>query len=523
MLGIQLAEKGDISQETTILTEGETKIGEMAAENKVLKQFLHYSTGHVLSHTIGFITFPLLTRILIVKEYGELSLVTNTVSLALAIVGLGLQQSVVRYYEEFRAKKDGNSLSIYYSSFLLSSVFLGACGSLGLLVITITILRDLVGDQTVGLFCIASILVLLGCVSASLNTFLRVEQRTKLYNFVSVISRIGGYGFSFFFLFFVIKGLRGFLFGSILSSLCIIVLLLRNLLKNRTVGLKYFSFLFLKGAIAYGVPLSMLEISHGLLNYGDRYVIQYYLHGEALGLYTGAYTLCMHIVQAIDYPILSVVPIIYFELWEKKGAEAVQSFLRECLTYFSLIAFPMMFGIIGVGYELIVSLASHKFASSAGIIPYVVIGGLIFASSTFFSAGLYIYKKTIVPGIVMMISAVINLTLNFLLVPMYGITGAAVATLVGYASYVIIIVPISFKYLSYVPDLRSMGRYMLYSCVMLVIIRQISVGGELGTLGIRLGVGVGLYSLMVFGFESKIRKLFVKLVLGERTGYATLS
>jgi O-antigen/teichoic acid export membrane protein len=323
---------------------------------------------------------------------------------------------------------------------------------------------------------------------------------------------VGAVALGIFFIFFLIKGVLGFFFGSTLVSFVVVMSLTKRLCRHQTISWKYFSLSFFKKALAYGLPLSILEISHSLLNVGDRYIIQYYLDSFALGLYSGPYTLSMHVVQFIDYPILLAVPVIYFELWSNRGAQAVQTFLKDGLYYFGLIALPTIFGTIAVSKELLVFLASDKFASSSPVIPFVIVGGLIFASSTFFSAGLYIYKKTIIPGSLMLISALINLLLNFLLVPNYGIIGAAFATLIGYTSYVVMVIPASFKYLSYRPDFKALGRCLLYSSAMFIVIMQIHLDHGVVNLFARVLIGCLIYLGFVFSFEIRVRKLFIGLV-----------
>lgn len=484
----------------------------MALEKRYFKELSHYSSGYVLFSVVSFISFPLLTRILPVNEYGILGLVTSTISIGLVISGLGLQQSLIRYYADFRAEKKQDSLSVYYSTFFLSTLFLGLAGSLIFLFVAQTALKKILEPETVRLFSFVSILVLLGCLSASLRNFLRAEQETKLFNFVLVITRIGGLIFGFFFIFFMIKGVFGFFFGSALVSCIVVILLIKRLYRHQTISWKYFSLSLIKKALAYGLPLSILEISHSLLNVADRYIIQYYLDSVALGLYSAAYTLSMHVVQFIDYPILLAVPVLYFELWSNRGAEAVQTFLKDGLYYFGLIAFPAMFGTVAVSKELLVFLASDKFATSSQVIPFVTVGGLIFASSTFFSAGLYIYEKTVIPGLLMLISASINLFLNFLLVPKYGIMGAAFATLIGYTSYVVMVIPVSFKYLSYRPDFKALGRSLLYSSAMFIVIMQINLHHGVANLFARVLTGSLIYLAFVFSFEVRVRKLFVGLI-----------
>jgi len=211
-------------------------------------------------------------------------------------------------------------------------------------------------------------------------------------------------------------------------------------------------------------------------------------------------------VQVFDYPILSVVPVIYFQLWVTEGREGVQKFLRKVLKYFALLAIPFAFCFVAVSNEVVEIIASPKFAEAATIIPYVVVGGIVFTSSTFFSAGLYIHKKSTLPACIMVISAMINLGLNVALVPKYGIIGAAVATLIAYTCYVIIIIPAAFKYISYTPEYAVLGRALLYGVGMATVTKQISVENVWGSLLAKGGAAVFIYLVMVFAFERELRE-----------------
>ena len=71
----------------------------------------------------GFISFPVLTRVFSVSDYGIMSLVTTTVFIALAISKLGFPESIVRFYSEFKSK---DLLDNFYSTFLISSFVFGA-------------------------------------------------------------------------------------------------------------------------------------------------------------------------------------------------------------------------------------------------------------------------------------------------------------------------------------------------------------------------------------------------------------
>ena len=65
---------------------------------------------------LGVLSFSLFTRILSVAEYGLLSLLLKIVGTFTVLAKLGMQQSVLRFYEEHTVDGDPNSLRCYYST-----------------------------------------------------------------------------------------------------------------------------------------------------------------------------------------------------------------------------------------------------------------------------------------------------------------------------------------------------------------------------------------------------------------------
>jgi O-antigen/teichoic acid export membrane protein len=120
----------------------------------------------------------------------------------------------------------------------------------------------------------------------------------------------------------------------------------------------------------------------------------------------------------------------------------------------------------------------------------------------------------------MLISALINLGLNFVLVPEYGIIGAAIATLIGYVSYVVMIIPRSFKYISYRPDFGAIWRSLLYGVAMFIVMNQFHISNRVGSLLGKGAVGMFVYLVLVLAFERDIREKGLKY-LSILRGYET--
>ena len=167
------------------------------------------------------------------------------------------------------------------------------------------------------------------CANDTLTSFLRAEQRTKLYNLIAIFRKYGSLALSISLVFFFRKGLYGFYVGGIVWSIIILCLLyiFRGQIK---IGARYFSLVILKHSIKFGFPLVWSELGHLILNYADRYLIHLYLGSASLGLYTAGYNLAMYVTQVIIYPINYAMVPIYMNIYVNKGEQQTKQFLLNC-------------------------------------------------------------------------------------------------------------------------------------------------------------------------------------------------
>jgi len=144
---------------------------------RFLKQSSHYSLANILGMASGLISFPILTWVFAVSDYGILSLANVTILLSMTFAKLGMQHSVVRFYGEVKAQERAESQSQFYSTFFFVSL-LFSC------VVTFFISRNkgiffLFGDpKLLNILSLVAVLVFISGVSNILGNFLRAEQRT---------------------------------------------------------------------------------------------------------------------------------------------------------------------------------------------------------------------------------------------------------------------------------------------------------------------------------------------------------
>jgi len=490
----------------------------MSEIRKMLRQSSHYLGGMVAAMAAGFLSFPILTRIFSVDDYGILGLVSTTIFVCLVFAKLGFQTSIVRFYSE---RKAGSGLSEFYSTMLIGT--LGAAGitSILLLVVTRLLPSELLDTKLSNLLVIVSAIVFFTGTTTILMAFLRAEQRTRLYNVISVTRAYSQLFLSVFFVFYIFKGLRGFFIGRLVVGIVVFSILFVSVLKRQRIAFRSFSGSFFIGSVRFGFPLVLAELGHLLLNYADRYLILFYLDAAALGLYTAGYNLSMHVADVIKYPVNYALTPIYMDILANKGEEETRRFLSKVFTIFCLVTLPVTFGFIAVREDLIVFLASSKYAMACSVIPYVMVGQAIYSCQIILNCGLFIHKKTYIMTLTMLLSVILNLILNILWIPKNGILGAAQATLVSYIVYTVVITFFAFKLFRFEIEWQKISVYLGASLTMFLAINFISFESHLLNLLAGIALGILVYTALVLCFDRESRTFVRGMILDSIIAKAT--
>jgi O-antigen/teichoic acid export membrane protein len=457
----------------------------------------------------GFISFPILTRIISVSDYGILGLVTTTILIATAIGKFGFVGSIIRFYAEFKSNK---RLGIFYSTMFIGSVGCAAAIAIVFYAFCEFFKGKIFGQEHVGLVPIVSILIFIICTSDILTSFLRAAQRTKLYNLVAILRRYGSLFVGIFFILFVVKGLYGFYFGQALASAVVLSFLIYISAKGKSVFDLGFSSKIFRTSIKFGFPLIWAELGYLVLNYVDRYLVQIYLGSIPLGIYVAGYNLATYVTEIIMYPINHAMGPIYMDILVNRGEEKTKEFMEKVFRYFLLIMFAVVFGFIDTGKDLIIFLATDKYLQAGSILPYVVIGQFIYACSTLLNNGLYIRSKTYIVTYVMFVACLVNICLNMILIPRFGIVGAAQATLISCIFFTITITYFAFKEFSFRIDYHRILLYLAIAVAMYFVISTVHFKVPINNLIVKIPAGAVFYGGLVLILDKDVRTAVFRMV-----------
>jgi O-antigen/teichoic acid export membrane protein len=189
-----------------------------------------------------------------------------------------------------------------------------------------------------------------------------------------------------------------------------------------------------RAALSYGLPLALAGSARYVLDYGDRLLIERMLGLEAVAIYSVPYDLAHRLGDALMLPVqLAAVPLL-FRLWVEKGPEAASRMASQVLTYVIALSAPVVVLYLLYNQAVIVLLASTTYTASAALTPYLLPGILLERLSFVVVVGLTVQKRTVPLALILCAVALLNLILNLLLIPVWHLTGAAIATTTAYAA-----------------------------------------------------------------------------------------
>ncbi len=477
----------------------------------LLKRASAFSFASLLIVVSSLISFPILTRVFSVEEYGTISLINALLTFWTAFSKGGLQNSVVRFYND--AKVDAK-LGNYFSTALLGMLFCSLLVSA--LVVLVYLLSETVNAyldsnyaMSIGLLLVLGALVVVRAAHSSLLNCLLIMEHSAAYATLQVYGKYLVLAAILVGVLFIGAEVSNFFIAMFIGELLAIVLVARALKVRQTTQIRLSAFdndMF-KAMLAYSVPMMGYEITTIIHTLADRVVLDLLLDKEAVGLYSAAYNVAELFNVLIAVSVSSVIQPAYFKLWSTEGEDATIEFLNTALHFYIILLPAVVWGVVVIGEDLLVLLASEKYAEGAVVFPFVITGIMIHATAFIYAAGLYIYKRSVQLFIPALICSFVNIGLNFLLIPKFGISGAAAATLISLflVSSMMFISGRALLKLNF--SVAHLFKYILAASLMGLVLQQIALGSPLLNISARVLCGIVLYALIVICIDNRCRHL----------------
>jgi len=454
----------------------------------------------------GIVSMPFMTRLLSRDEYGLVNMVFASIAICGVFGQLGFSQATTRFYAE-RDKQGPGSLHEFCGNMLggtlISSVVVALLAVLGA--------TSIARGQWSYAKCLqlGSLIIVTRAVANVVYQIYRAQERVLAYAVGQIIARYGTLALTIMLLLLYRSSAYEVILATVIGEAVVVIGCITELAGRDVIRRPKFSWPTLKTATAYGMPLALAGSASFILDYGDRFLIERFMGLDAVAMYAVPYDLADKLTAGPFSSVrLAAIPII-FRLWAYQGEEATSQFASRIFSYLIAIALPLGTLVVIMQREIVVFLASAKYSDSASLIPYLLPGVLMGQLNFIIALGLTIQKKTMVLAFITLLSGLTNIGLNLVLLPKWGLMGAAVATTVAYTVLLVSTYVKSRRALPLHIDYPVVGKAVLATGLMAALLIGVGpVTSELFTdLAMRgmLGVGVALGCMLVLDREIRVR------------------
>lgn len=465
----------------------------------------HYFAGILISLGLGFISFPIFTRVFSVSDYGTIELVAKVLLLLTALSKMGLQQSALRFYDGRLFSSDQSAAQRYYSTMFYGIALTATCVMLVFWASVGFAPTSLIDRPLARLLFLVSILILVRALASLLWVLLRVQEKTKLYSVFTVTTKVAALAAICSFIPWLGHSVRSYYSGTIVVEVAAVIILSAMLLRGHLVALRGFDVALFRSGLAFGLPLIVYELSSIALDAGDRVLVRHYLGANALGFYSVAYGMSDYVNNALIVPINLALAPIYIKLWMTEGQESTSEFLSRGLDLFVMASAGILAVVVTTSRDAVFLLASPKYHGADALIPTLVAGLLLYTSHAFISAGLMIDKDTRTMAKLLAYSALFNIGLNCLLLPRIGLRGAALATLLSYLFCIVLLRRASSRLLPLRIDFRKLARYAVAAVGASYVASHVQLGTAIANLATRSTLTLVLYGGILWLLDSRVR------------------
>jgi O-antigen/teichoic acid export membrane protein len=478
----------------------------------------NYSLASVLTTVAGLISFPILTRVLEVQDYGVMNLVASALAFAVGLGKLGMAHATLRFHADVSAGRvAGVDLRQFVPTVLFGMAGLGLLATLGWGLVALLVPAGLWSDpRMAGLMGLTAVLVLVRVLHSGLTNILRAREHSGLLALLTVLHRYLTLGLVLGAVFLIAPTLWSFYGATVLAELALLVALLVFGLRGEALRPALVSPALLRSMIVFALPMTGYELASVVLQLGDRYVQQAYLNAEAVGLYSAAYNLCDYIRLALFTAMTGAALPMLLRLASEQGEAACTAFLARFTHLYVFAGLAVVAGLCAVRVELLSLLASPKYQAGAQAIPWLICGMLCEAYFGLAGIGLYLRKKSLATMSILAGGAALNMLLNVLLVPHLGITGSAISNLLSCAAIVATAQAATRRSLPLSLPLLPLLRFAVLAALSVLLGLQLDFGSPLVTLLLRGSAVVLLYVGLALLLDARLREAAGQAAAGLR-------
>jgi O-antigen/teichoic acid export membrane protein len=394
------------------------RLGELARHSAI------YGVGSLVSRFIAVLLLPLYTRYLSPADYGLIETLIALSAILTVLLAAGVKSAFFRFY--FDEKDDEGKRRVIRTSFWFTMA-MGTAGLVAGLVLADPLSDLLFGTADHANLVRAAFVGLWAHVNyEQMTSLFRVEQRSVAYLIATLINL--GLTVTATVLLVVVwdKGPIGVIVGNFTGTLLVYLGLLAY--RREQLGLEWDRGL-LREMNRFGMPLVPSALFLWALNFSDRFFLVKLAGPREVGLYSIGVRLASAIILLLA-AFRTAWPAFAYSIEDDREAARTYSYV---LTYLVALTSWMALALGVLAPWLVELLTTEEFYDAERVVAPLAFAAAAFGAYIVVVIGIGRARQTRSNWWITGVAAAFNVVLNVVLIPEYGMMGAAVATIGAYA------------------------------------------------------------------------------------------
>lgn len=382
----------------------------------LIKNTIIFTMGNLGSKLISFFLVPLYTYALTATEYGVVDLIVTVGTVAVPVLTLNISEAVMR----FALDKDADKKKI--TQIGTGILIIGML--LGLLIFPICHSFNKISQY--------SEFVYFYVVALSMSQLYLCDLRGKellvYYSIGNVLNTFFIAALNILFLVVLKEGIEGYLKAYIIANILTAIYAI-------VVGKGYKSFNFSeidKGLLARMAKYSIVLIPNSfmwwIMNSSDRIMVSSMISVAANGIYAVSYKLPT---------LVSTLTTIFNQAWSysairEEGTADESEYNNKIFKVLIGIVMLTGIGILTFAKPFLSVYVSKEYYIAWKYMPFLTVGCVYLTMASFMATSYTVHKDSFGYLFSGMFGAIFNIVMNFILIPLIGVYGAAIATCISY-------------------------------------------------------------------------------------------
>jgi O-antigen/teichoic acid export membrane protein len=402
-----------------------------------LENFLVYGFGGIISKLIPLIMVPIITRLMPTTEYFGISDLSNTlVQFGSAFAVMGMYDAMYRmFFEKDDEKFKRTVCSTAFVFTMATSLVVFAV----MLLLRTQIAQYFFGDRKYAyIVYLSAMATLVGGTNSIISAPTRMQNKRKVFLVTNTLSPLLSYSISIPLL------LAGYYtialpLASFVSGLTMEIAF--GCMNRHWFNPRFFDKKLLKQLLSIAIPLLPNFLIYWVFNSCDKVMITNMIGIGAAGVYSIGSKLG-HVSQLIYTAFAGGWQFFAFSTMREDNQVKSNSLIFE---YLGVISFVATSFVCAWSYPIFKILFTDQYLSGYIVAPYLFLAPLLQMLFQVACNQFLVVKKTWPNIIILSVGAVVNVAINFFLIPILGIEGASLATLLGYAVSDVVGVAVLYK------------------------------------------------------------------------------